>query len=366
MSRIKSRDQRNLTFHDGAWWLDVRINGRRYRERAGATETKARAYRDDLKAWGRAAKKGHEAAKPEGAPPTFETLAADYLRLYAQRKKSCARDVRCMDDLGRFFKGWRLRDINLRAVQEYQAFRADVKASTRNREIACLKTALRLAVEWGLLPSYPLPAKGVREKIKKFEPYPLTPDEGRRLIAAAKPEWVRRAIVVYLYTGMRKSEVLKLRRADVNFATEMLTVTAENSKSGKPRTIPLDPLAVEALRAADGKVYFFENPATGEPYADLHARFKAALASAKIPPRCRVHDLRHAYGSWQIEAGTDVKTLSELMGHASATITLDLYVHSNLEQKRKAANRLPDLVEGGRKLQTGVDGEAATASDSVN
>ena len=66
------------------------------------------------------------------------------------------------------------------------------------------------------------------------------------------------------------------------------------------------------------------------------------------------------------EAGTDVKTLSELMGHASATITLDLYVHSNLEQKRKAANRLPDLVEGGRKLQTGVDGEAATASDSVN
>ena len=57
MSRIRSRDQRNLTFHDGFWWVDVRINKVRYREKAGATETKARAYRDDLKAWGRAAKK---------------------------------------------------------------------------------------------------------------------------------------------------------------------------------------------------------------------------------------------------------------------------------------------------------------------
>jgi len=366
MSRIRSRDQRNLTFHDGAFWLDIRINKRRYREKAGATETKARAYRDDLKAWGRAAKKGHAAAKPEGAPATFETLSADYLRLYARSKKSYARDVRCMDDLGRFFKGRRLKDINLKTILEYRAFRADVKASTRNREIACLKTALRMAVDWHLLPSYPLPAKGVREKVKKFEPYPLTHDEGRRLIAASKPEWVRRAIIVYLYTGMRKSEVLKLKREHVNFATEMLTVVAENSKSGKPRTIPLDPLAVEALRLADGKVYFLENPSTGQPYKDLFARFKRALVAAGIPTRCRVHDLRHAYGSWQIAAGTDVKTLSELMGHASATITLDLYVHSNLEQKRKAANRLPDLVEGGRKLQTGVGGEAATASDSVN
>jgi len=364
---IRSAARRGLFMRDGVWWVDVRVNGRRYREKAGRTEKEARDYRDDLKSWGRKQKKtGMDADKPEGQPLTFDKLAADYIRLYASKKKSCLRDERAIDALKGFFSGRHLADINLRAVQEYRLFRDGVNGGTRNREIACLKTMLRQAVEWQMLRAYPLPAKGVLEKVRRFEPYILSYAEAERLIAKAKPEWLRLAIIGYLYTGLRRMELLSLKREHVDFPARMLTVVAANAKSGKSRKIPLDDRALEALRAADGKTYFFENPATGKPYTNIHPLFKKALVAAEIPTRCRVHDLRHSYGTWQIVEGTDVRTLSELMGHASPMITLELYCHSNLELKRRAAGRLPDIVKNGQFLQTAPADAPATVSESVN
>lgn len=48
------------------------------------------------------------------------------------------------------------------------------------------------------------------------------------------------------------------------------------------------------------------------------------------------HSLRHTFATRLLEKGIDIKTISELLGHSSPTITLDIYVHSSLENKRKA------------------------------
>lgn len=76
-NRIRPRDSRNLFFRDGVWWVDIQIGGKRYREVAGPSESKARLYRDKLKSWKREFDLGLPATKPEGAPVIFEALAAD-------------------------------------------------------------------------------------------------------------------------------------------------------------------------------------------------------------------------------------------------------------------------------------------------
>ena len=67
--------------------------------------------------------------------------------------------------------------------------------------------------------------------------------------------------------------------------------------------------------------------------------FKQLQIKAGIEPLC-FHSLRHTFASVCIQSGMDVKTLSEILGHANVNITLNRYVHSSMEQKRKWMNEL--------------------------
>ena len=74
---------------------------------------------------------------------------------------------------------------------------------------------------------------------------------------------------------------------------------------------------------------------------------------AKILTRARVdyknfHVLRHTFATRALECGTDIKTLSELMGHKSPVITMNRYVHSLMETKRKAMNTLAKTMNFGK------------------
>ena len=55
------------------------------------------------------------------------------------------------------------------------------------------------------------------------------------------------------------------------------------------------------------------------------------------------HSLRHSFATRCIEAGFEIKSLSEVLGHASPQITLERYVHSSMELKRENMNKLPKL-----------------------
>jgi len=365
--RVRSRERRNLFFQSGAWWVDIRIAGKRIREEAGKTEAQARAFRDRLKAWKRDAHNGLPTARPEGQPVRFEALAADYLALYAKRKRSYERDERSVARLGAFFGGWPVRDINAEAVARYRASREGVTAATVNRELACLRTMLYKAVEWGKLPAYPLPTKNLLEREKRYRVRILEPDEASRLIAVADPRWLGPAIRIWLATGLRKMELLKLRRSDADLRKRLLTVVAENAKSGRERTIPITAAVAETLAALPGEEFFFENPASKDHLRRLDDSFRKAVADAGITGRLRIHDLRHTYGTWQALAGVDAKTLSELMGHSDPRITLDLYCHTSLDAKRAAVERIPALGFGsGQNVHGGPAEHLEPGSESVS
>ena len=86
-----------------------------------------------------------------------------------------------------------------------------------------------------------------------------------------------------------------------------------------------------------GKTNLYVEPRT------MQNRFKSTIKKAGIAP-ANFHALRHTFATRCIELGFDIKSLSEILGHASVNITLNRYVHPSMELKQKNMNMLSDLL----------------------
>ena len=88
----------------------------------------------------------------------------------------------------------------------------------------------------------------------------------------------------------------------------------------------------------NGKEYIFGGDKPLEPRT-IQYRFKRILKDAKLPDK-NFHILRHTFSTNCIEGGTDVKSLSEMLGHSNVQITLNRYVHPSMDTKRQHMNEL--------------------------
>ncbi|MGA2534088.1 MAG: tyrosine-type recombinase/integrase [Candidatus Aminicenantales bacterium] len=337
---MKARRERNLKQIDGRWYIDFTFNGKRHREFGGWTKDQARNTMTKTRAELLDVARGFKKAKGEDV--TFEKFADDFLTLYCkENKRSWDRDEISLAHLKAFFKDETLQTIGAESIERFKAARrAEVAPATVNRELACLKTALTKAVEWGRLETNPA------ARVKKFKEPPareriLTSDEAARLLAAAGPE-LRPVIITALGTGMRRGEILGLRWADLNFTVGYITLIT--SKSGKGRKIPMSGAVAAALSAIRRRGEFvFQNMETGRPIREMSAAFNAACALAKITG-CRLHDLRHTAASKMVEAGVDLVTVSKILGHASITMTMR-YAHPTPETMRGAVMHLGEFMD---------------------
>ncbi|MBQ8475281.1 MAG: site-specific integrase, partial [Clostridia bacterium] len=169
-------------------------------------------------------------------------------------------------------------------------------------------------------------------------------------------------ILISLYMGLRIGEICALKWEDVNLIDNELLVCAtvvrlhDKSTSGKitkmiidsPKTktsirkIPIPPLLIPVIRSIKNvsvSPYVISRKETFVNPRTLEYRYKKLLEAADIP-RLNYHALRHTFATRCIEVGMDMKTLSELLGHANVSTTMDIYVHSTMEQKRKQMEKL--------------------------
>ena len=166
-------------------------------------------------------------------------------------------------------------------------------------------------------------------------------------------------IVIALYTGLRIGELLALKWIDIDFKNKLIyvnktfetilqnhkTITYEDlpKTSNSIRELPISNQLLSILKElksishCDYIVASHKNmPIKIRAY---QKSFENLLNKLKIK-NYSFHSLRHTFATRLLENGVDVKTISELMGHSSPTITLNRYVHTNLENKRKAMNNL--------------------------
>jgi len=254
-----TRNARNLRLKDGKWYIDFTYKGKRIRKFGGFTKDQARITLARMRI-----EKLDETLgvrKPAAEPIVFEKFAAAFLETYCkQNKRSWGRDEISLGNLKRFFKGEILQDIGPEQLERFKAERKlEVSPSTVNRELACFKTMFNKAVEWGKLESNPIRAV---KKFKENNPREriLTTEEARRLIDAAAPA-IRPVLIIALNTGMRRNEILKLNWANVDFHRGYINI--EDSKSGKPRKIPMNGSVSSALMGLPHVADFvFFNPET--------------------------------------------------------------------------------------------------------
>lgn len=153
----------------------------------------------------------------------------------------------------------------------------------------------------------------------------------------AMPEGLRPAVLLGAFAGLRRGEILALRVQDVDFMRGIISPEFQNVgeplKTEQSRTpIPIPPeLALELNRmpAKFGSEHIVVNGYGRRVSATvLNDEFKAARETVEgLPEGFRLHDLRHYYASLLIASGLDVKTVSTLVRHANAAITLNVYGH---------------------------------------
>ena len=202
----------------------------------------------------------------------------------------------------------------------------------------------------------------------------LTPDEIKKLLDAAEPACrsssgsirsnnYRLLIQVAIFTGMRSGEIRGLQWGDIDWNSKQIHVR-RSWKEGEfhaPKTrtsarrIDLPETLNSELRewqlACPTSTYdlVFPNLA-GQPLSSanlLQRGVYPALRRAGLR-KIRFHDLRHTYASLLIANGEDIVRVSRLLGHASPTITLNVYAHMLPNDHYGSADRLADLVFGSK------------------
>ena len=173
-------------------------------------------------------------------------------------------------------------------------------------------------------------------------------------------------IVLSLYTGLRIGEICALKWEDVLFDERVLYIhqtmqrlQVTNSSTSKTEISVSSPKSECSIRKIpipdklydfmvqyrqSGRTYFL----TGlqDKYIEprtMQNRFKKALQACEIE-NANFHALRHTFATRCIELGFDLKSLSEILGHANVNITLNRYVHPSMEIKQQNMNLLSDLL----------------------
>jgi integrase len=156
----------------------------------------------------------------------------------------------------------------------------------------------------------------------------LEQDEARRLVNACD-EPLRALVRAGLLTGCRYGELTQMRVED--YRADAGTLYVRESKSGKPRHVPLNAEGValfEELSAGRpaGEPIFLR---AGAPWAkNAQVRDLArACARAAITPAISFHVLRHTYGSWLAMQGVALQVISEVLGHSDTRVTQRHYAH---------------------------------------
>jgi integrase/recombinase XerC len=159
-------------------------------------------------------------------------------------------------------------------------------------------------------------------------------------VLAARDE----AILETIYScGLRVSELSALRVCDVDFAEQLVRV---RGKGKKERQVPIGEPALEAIQRywekllrppAGEQPVFLARRETIEPVSPrvLQLRLKRYLVAAGLDPRLTPHKLRHSYATHLLDAGADLRSVQELLGHAHL-VTTQVYTHVSTERLKKA------------------------------
>ena len=210
------------------------------------------------------------------------------------------------------------------------------------RQIGIVLTGiLDMAVDGKLIPSNPLTKiRAAMPKQLPSERRYLSVAEVDALLVATEAESIGLPARVLIFTGMRRGEMAGLRVGDLDSLRCRLRISrdvdsygeVDSTKTGRHRDVPIGPTLVALLSAAavgrHRDDWLLPQPGGLRPWTrdSWRGRWGRATLVAGVAPLVG-HELRHTAASLAIHSGADVKTVQRMLGHAQASMTLDIYGH---------------------------------------
>ena len=323
---------------NGVWWCCIRHNGRKVQK---SLETSDKKLAKDIEAKIRTEiVEDTFFDKPIGNDKTFSQLINKFMVEYAPKKsvnmqKSYATSRK---HLIPFFGDLNLVSISPKMLSRYTVMRRSEGAAPAsiNREFALLSKAFTLAVEeWEWLQHKPY-RKILKEKENNERERYLSLNEEKRLLENC-PEWLKDLIVFSLNTGLRQNEQLSLTWSRVSLTRK--TILIQETKSGKPRSIPLNQTALNILErkaktmSIKNDFVFISSRGTRMDNHNLIRAFKNALERARIND-FTWHGLRRTFATRMAHKGVDIYKISRLLGHEDVRTTQKSYAHHCPESLR--------------------------------
>jgi len=315
------------------WWVRFTApGGRRIRRSAGTTDKQfAQEYEDRLKVelW-RVFHLGEKARR------TWQEAAVRWLREKAH-KADIDQDRQKLAWLHSFLGHLYLDEINRDVIADLTERKSQEAGNgTVNRYLALVRSMLRAARDdWDWVEAIPrlrlLPEPRRRVRWLKQE-------EAVRLLTELPPHLADLAALT-LATGLRQSNASFLAWAQIDMSRGMAWIHADEAKSGKAISVPLNEDAMSVLRRRHGEDSRYVVTYQGQPVARTSTKaWYKALGRAGIED-FRWHDLRHTWASWHVQAGTSLAELQALGGWSCMEMVLR-YAHLGGDHLKKAASRI--------------------------
>lgn len=273
-------------------------------------------------------------------------------------------------------------DAAREAVRRYKrgripaAYSSGLSAKSVRNVHVVVQLAFKDAVVWDYLHSNPamhavVPrARGRRAPKKQHAIW--TPQQLGTFLRVALQDRYDGMWVLAATTGMRRSELAGVERSGIDLENGTLTIedtrvvvagrsqASDGKSAASQREISLDAFTVRYLRGYIDRMNV-ERKAFGRSYPNhdylmvgpearpLHpdtitARFNRLVDKAGVP-RIRLHDVRHTYATMAQDAGHNMKTLSERIGHADVTVTGKIYTHKSRGTDRAMTDAMGELIE---------------------
>jgi site-specific recombinase XerD len=245
---------------------------------------------------------------------------------------------------------------DFRAYLRYLGRHQLSRAATQLR-FSALRSFYKFLMRRGIVETFPIKDIAL-PKLPKRLPRFLTPQQMLDLLRAPLKDVLQNpkskiqdsiayrdaAILEVIYScGLRISELCGLKAEDISWNQQCVRV---RGKGKKERLVPIGTPALQAIEAywrhlsqppAPAMPVFLAHPHKPDPmYPRLvQLRLKRHLAAAGLDPNLTPHKLRHSYATHMLDAGADLRSIQELLGHAHL-VTTQVYTHVTTERLKKA------------------------------
>jgi len=319
------------------YFVDFYYQGKRYRKSTRTGDKKlAELFLKDIEV--RIAKNQFGFDNPENSNIRLSEFIEKYQKYSAatKAKNTFLLDGHSLRVLKEFIGDIYLKNITYKMVEDFKLRRIEqVKSASVNLELRHLKAAFEMARKWGYISSNPFrDVKQIKIKSNNLPKF-LTRDQVKKLLDVIPEGNFKELIQLYLYTGCRRNEALELTWDDIDLENGKIFI--KETKSGKSRIVPINSELNKILNSMDSgaeKLFTYN--------ADyVNRKFKKYLKKAGIKDwqALSIHNLRHTFASHLVMSGTDLYTVSKLLGHSSIAVT-QIYAHLAPDYLKVSVERL--------------------------